>query len=53
MIFAGFEWFSNSGTTAAVVTYDLGAVITIDRLALWNEESSGIGTWTCCPRRMG
>lgn len=44
MIFAGFEWFSDSGTTAAVVTYDLGAAITIDRLALWNEESSGIGT---------
>jgi hypothetical protein len=43
-IFAGFEWFSNSGTTGATVTYDLGAVITIDRLALWNEESSGIGT---------
>lgn len=44
MIFAGFEWFSNSGTTGAVVTYDLGAAIAIDRLALWNEESSGIGT---------
>jgi hypothetical protein len=44
MIFAGFEWFSNFGTTGATVTYDLGAVITIDRLALWNEESSGIGT---------
>jgi hypothetical protein len=43
-IFAGFEWFSNAGTTGATVTYDLGAVITIDRLALWNEESSGIGT---------
>lgn len=44
MIFAGFEWFSNAGTTAAVVTYDLGEELTIDRLALWNEESSGIGT---------
>lgn len=44
MIFGGFEWFSNAGTTGATVTYDLGAVIAIDRLALWNEESSGIGT---------
>jgi hypothetical protein len=41
--FAGFEWFSNSGTTSASVTYDLGSVQTIDAMALWNEESSGIG----------
>jgi hypothetical protein len=43
-IFSGFEWFGNSGTTGASVTYDLGGATTIDRLALWNEESSGIGT---------
>lgn len=43
-IFSGFEWFSNQGTTTASVTYDLGSLINIDRLALWNEESSGIGT---------
>ncbi|WP_373542516.1 discoidin domain-containing protein [Chamaesiphon sp.] len=42
-IFAGNEWFSNSGTQNATVTYDLGSVLNIDRLALWNEESSGIG----------
>jgi len=41
--FSGYEWFSNYGTTGAVVTYDLGSVKTIDALALWNEESSGIG----------
>lgn len=41
--FAGNEWFGNFGTTTAVVTYDLGSAQTIDRLALWNEESSGIG----------
>ncbi len=41
--FSGFEWFSNSGTNSASVTYDFGSAITIDRLALWNEESSGIG----------
>ena len=42
-IFSGFEWFSESGTTAATVTYDFGATVTVDRLALWNEETSGIG----------
>lgn len=41
-IFDGNEWFSESGTTASV-TYDLGAAYFITRLALWNEESSGIG----------
>lgn len=42
-IFSGFEWFSNSGTTSAQVTYDLGSVRSFNKLALWNEESSGIG----------
>jgi hypothetical protein len=42
-IFAGNEWFSNSGTTSASVTYDLGSIKKINALALWNEESSGIG----------
>lgn len=42
--FSGFEWFSNSGTTSATVTYNFGSAKTIDRLALWNEESSGIGS---------
>lgn len=41
--FGGFEWFSNQGSTSASVTYDLGSVKVIDALALWNEESSGIG----------
>ena len=42
-IFAGNEWFSNNPSTSAVVTYDLGSALNIDRLALWNEEISGIG----------
>ena len=41
--FSGFEWFSNSGTTAAMVTYDLGMNYLVNKMALWNEESSGIG----------
>ena len=44
LVFFGNEWFSNSGTTSASVTYDLGSLTNIDRLALWNEEGSGIGT---------
>lgn len=43
-VFSPNEWFSNTGTTTASVTYDLGAAFTIDRMALWNEESSGIGS---------
>jgi len=43
-IFSGFEWFSNAGATAAQVTYDFGSVRSFNALALWNEESSGIGT---------
>lgn len=42
-LFADREWFSNLGTTSASVTYDLGGVFGIDRLALWNDEISGIG----------
>lgn len=41
--FQGFEWFSNFGTSSASVTYDLGAVRSIEALALWNEDSAGIG----------
>ncbi len=43
-VFAGFEWFSNQGSSTAVVTYDFGSTVVIDALALWNEESSGIGS---------
>ena len=41
--FSTNEWFSASGTTTAQVTYNFGSIVGIDRLALWNEESSGIG----------
>lgn len=42
-IFPGFEWFGNLGTNSAAVTYDLGAVTSVNKMALWNEETSGIG----------
>jgi hypothetical protein len=44
IFYVGNEWFSNQGTTSATVTYDLGSSKTIDKLALWNEEFSSIGT---------
>lgn len=37
------EWFGNQNTSTASVLYDMGAVYTVSGLALWNEESSGIG----------
>lgn len=43
-IFSGNEWFANAGSTSASVTYDLGAILGINALALWNEDVSGIGT---------
>ena len=44
LTFFGNEWFSNSDTTSASVTYNFGSLVGVDALALWNEESSGIGT---------
>jgi hypothetical protein len=42
-VFAGFEWFSNVGSKTASVTYNLGSANSISAVALWNEESAGIG----------
>lgn len=39
------EWFSNIGTTSASVTYNLGSVMNINRLALWNDEGVGAATF--------
>ena len=43
--FAGNEWFATAGATSASVTYDLGSILGIDAMALWNEDFSGIGTF--------
>ncbi|KXI30962.1 PEP-CTERM sorting domain-containing protein [Paraglaciecola hydrolytica] len=37
------EWFS--AHTATSVTYDLGRIVGMNALALWNEESAGIATF--------
>lgn len=39
------EWFTPSGIHSAQVNYDLGGIYNIDKLALWNEEASGIGAF--------
>jgi len=38
------EWWSLLGVHASTIVYDMGVGYTLDRLALWNEESSGIAT---------
>jgi hypothetical protein len=46
--FAGFEWFGESGTSTAEVSYFVSAssqIRGINHFALWNEESSGIGVF--------
>ena len=40
----GSEWFSTAGVTQGTIVYDLGALYSVNRLALWNEEFSGIQT---------
>jgi hypothetical protein len=37
------EWFTASNVTSATVTYNLGSILTMDRIALWNEDSAGFG----------
>ncbi len=37
------EWFSQFGTSAATVVYDLGQIRQTLGLALWNEDAHGIG----------
>jgi hypothetical protein len=37
------EWFTAPQVSSAVVTYDLGAIYDVKKMALWNEESAGIG----------
>ena len=42
--FAGGEWFSTRYVSTASVSYDLGSIQSIQGLALWNEDASGIGS---------
>ena len=40
----GQEWFSNQNAAGAVLTFDLGEVMDIDRVAIWNEDQWGFLT---------
>jgi hypothetical protein len=37
------EWFTEEGQSGATLTFDMGSVMLLDRLALWNEVSWGVG----------
>lgn len=39
-----FEWFSAPNLTGAHLIFDMGSVLSLDSLALWNEDSTGIGS---------
>jgi len=38
----GNEWWASYGQTSGQIVFDLGDVYLLDRVALWNEESSGL-----------
>jgi len=40
----GAEWFTDFGQTGATLTFDLGSVVTIDRVATWVDEFWGAGS---------
>lgn len=53
-ILAGYtEWFTPTDITTATVTYNLGNVFTLDRLALWNEEFAGISKFNLLASKNG
>lgn len=39
----GAEWFTDFNQPGAILTFDLGSVMTIDRVALWTDEFWGAG----------
>lgn len=43
--FGATEWFSNNALTGSII-FDLGDIYNVDRLAIWNEDSQGIATFT-------
>lgn len=45
-IYPGFEWFSAPDVISGALVFDLGASYALPKLALWNEEFSGINSMT-------
>ena len=46
LIYSGFEWFSSPNVTSGTLIFDLGASYALPKLALWDEEFSGIESMT-------
>lgn len=40
---AGAEWFTDFGQPGAILTFDMGSIMGLDRLALWTDEFWGAG----------
>jgi hypothetical protein len=40
----GYEWFSPEGVMSGSLTFDLGALYAVDRVAAWADEFAGFGT---------
>jgi hypothetical protein len=39
------KWFSEDGVTAAGIVYDLGSSYSLQKMAIWVDETSGIGSF--------
>jgi hypothetical protein len=40
----GYEWFSPEGVMSGSLTFDLGGLYLVDRVAAWADEFAGFGT---------
>lgn len=36
------EWFAAAGVTSGVIDLDLGSLMVVDRVAIWNEDGTGV-----------
>ena len=41
---SGFEWFSPDGVMSGSLTFDLGSIYQVDRVAAWADEYAGFGS---------
>lgn len=36
------DWFAGPGVTSGIIDFDLGGVYSLDRVAVWNEDATGV-----------
>lgn len=36
------DWFADPGVTSGIIDFDLGSVYSLDRVAIWNEDATGV-----------